>query len=611
MRDDYEHEEQEYRREHRDGRSGRDDAIVSKDDLNRLGSDAFKESASKLSNAPIGETKKFLGLVTLDVGLVDMLDGVYNLGSNYISEVLRTKSFDIAKKLAPRVGLGGRANTVGTVAAIGTTVAVKTAGYFAPIYEGVSTQLKEQKALARELGPVLDDIKGGHSVASLYGVSIKDNEVVYAHRKRLNRISNTTHLSNAINLGLNSGASLAFDLKGFGTMWGQRDSMTAKGIRSIMTPKPAAADSEEAHVASQDSLGAVKLGILGILPQAAGRLSRTKQHNLMKELQPYSAYQMIKELGEQISGNPDARAFAEPASFQTPHGHRKEYALEEYVMRIFIQHHKDMADISSNHTEIRNALREDLAAVARPIADAIRKGDISAMSLIRMVGEGAIIKKNGRSIAGVDVVKALIKREAPKQAAYANDDPAEYYKYAPFNRSQLKSVLKKLDGEERLALVSMFSDNILMDAGLSKKDVQGYRESAAKTADRMRAELVVGLNAEDKLKTEVLAESEAQRVAEASDALLADGVGAMKTLKTSPTNENGIERLLANAVVNKPEYLGKMLKHGHELMEKAAADDDNMADKPTHSERVSSRLHDKHGAEAGNDEQYLGAANGR
>jgi len=524
---------------------------------------------------------------------------------------LRTRSFDIAKKLAPRVGLGDRANAVATAAAIGTTVAVKTAGYFAPIYEGVSTQLKEQKALARALAPVLDDIKGGHSVASLYGVRMKDNEVIYAHRKRLSRIANTTHLSNAINLGLNSGASLAFDLKGFGTAWGQRDVMSAKGVSSIMTPKPHTADSEDAYAASQDSLGAVKLGILGILPQAAGRLSRTKQHNLMKELQPYSAYLMIVELGEQISGNPDARAFAEPASFQNPHGHRKEYALEEYVMRIFIQHQKDMADISPIHTEIRNALREDLAAVARPIAEAIRKGDISTMSLIRMVGEGAVIKKNGRSIANVDVVKALIKREAPKQAAYANDDPAEYYKDAPFNRSQFKAVLKKLDGEEKLAFVSMFSDNVLMDAGLSKKEVQGYRESAAKTADRMRAELVVGLNAEDKLKNEVLAESEAQRVADASDAIMENGVGAMKTLKTSPANENGIERLIANAVVNKPEYLGKMMKHGHELMEKAAANDDKMADKPTHSERLSSRLHDKHAAEAGNDDQVLGVANGR
>jgi hypothetical protein len=82
-------------------------------------------------------------------------------------------------------------------------------------------------------------------------------------------------------------------------------------------------------------------------------------------------------------------------------------------------------------------------------------------------------------------------------------------------------------------------------------------------------------------------------------------------LQTSPANENGIERLLANAVVNKPEYLGKMLKTGHELMEKAAANDDAMADKPTHAERVNSRLQDKHGAEAGNDDQYMGTGTHR
>jgi hypothetical protein len=348
-----------------------------------------------------------------------------------------------------------------------------------------------------------------------------------------------------------------------------------------------------------------------MLPTAAERLAVTKQHNLTKEIQPYSAYEMIVELGEQLSGSPDARAFALPKTFQNPHGHRAELPLEEYLMRIFIQHQKDMVDISPNNTEISKSFSEDLAAVARPLAAALRNGDISAQSLIRMVGEGKVIKKQGRSIASVDEVKKLIKLEMPKQTAYSNDDPAEYYKDAPFNRSQLKKMLGKLDGEEKLAFVSMFSDNILIDAGMSKKEVQALRESTAKTADRIRAELVVGLNAEEKIKTEVLAESEAERVAQASEAIIEKGVGAMKALKTSPTNENGIERLLASAVVNKPEYLGKMLKTGHELMEKAAANDDGLADRPNHSNRLSSRLQDKHGVEAGNDDMYLGAANGR
>ncbi len=593
MRYDDDYEEHETRREHHRDGGARD-----------LVQDGMQRTADAFANARVGETKKVFGF-EIDSGIADWLSSMYNLGADFVSQKVEPKAQEYARKFGAKAGLkGSKLDTAAAVAAIGTTAVIKTAKNFEDMGRSLLGQRKERTDLARTLAPVLDDVKGAHSMWALYSVSQKDNEVIFAHRKRLSKISNATNIGNVVDLFISSGSNLALDGKRFKQMWIDRSNPAAQ--TAILSAPQSAKAIEDA---SQTSLG--RMALSGSAPQLASHLKKSSFYRLQKSLQPYSALEMILELGEQVATSPDARAFQVPKSYQSPHGHREQFGLEKYIEEIFIQHQKDMADISPVHTEIRQALRDDLAKVAKPIAEAIRKGDMSAMSLVRMVGEGKIILKNGRGIAGVEVVKDLIKREAPKQSSYANDDPAEYYKDASFNRSQLKKMLGKLDGEEKLAFVSMFSDNILIDAGMSKKEVQALRESTAKTADRIRAELVVGLNAEDKLKTEVLAESEAERVAQASEAIMDTGVGAMKKLKTSPANENGIERLLANAVVNKPEYLGKMLKTGHELMEKAAANDDQMADRPTHTERLSSRLQDKHGAEAGNDDMYLGAANGR
>ncbi|MFZ4541780.1 MAG: hypothetical protein ACOYNL_08250 [Rickettsiales bacterium] len=566
-----------YRVAHDDGEHQSDG--LDKHEADQFAKDAFRESAAALSNTKIGETKKFLGLFSMDAGIVDMFNGAYNFGADYVSTRLRPQTFRIVEKFAPRVGLNGNAaKSAAALATIGSTVAVKAAGYFGTMYEDISGQIKTQQALAHKIAPVLDDIKGNHSLASLYTVSQQDNEVIFAHRKRLARIANATNLTNAVNLGLNAGGSLVFDVKGLHTIWNNRATLHHQDVNRLAASATAIKTADELlreQMDAKEGTSVLKAGGLSLLPQFVSRLSATNQHKLRTELSPYSALQMILELGEQVASSPDARGFSAPKSFQSPHGHPEQYSLEEYVMRIFIQHQKDMAVISTEHTEIRDALRQDLAVATKPIVAAIRNGDISTMSLVRMVGEGHIIKKKGRAIASADEVKALIAKEAPKQATYVNVDPAEYYKDAAFTRAQLKTALKALDGEERAAFAAMFPDAVLKEAGMSAKDIKGMRDATAKHYDTVIAQVISGLNAksDEALKTDGLAENEVQHVRESAQKIQESGVEAVKQLKTSAANENGIEHLLTNAVVHRPEYFGKLNKSGKESLAGASAAD--------------------------------------
>jgi hypothetical protein len=341
-------------------------------------------------------------------------------------------------------------------------------GYFGPIWESYASQRQERAHLARELAGVLDQLKGNHSVGALYSVKQGENELIFAQRKRMATIANTTNLGNWIDLGINAGANLTLDVKRFHSIWTEKANVTEAEMkaRALKRAKELELQAETGAVGDA-SQGKHLLGLLvnSSVPQLADRVKRSGEHKLKNGLQPYSALEMILELNKQVSSKPDARSFDVPRGFQSK-GARESYPLEEYLMRICIQHQKDMADIDPEHSEIREALRDDLAEVVKPIAAAIRKGDLSTMALVRLIGEGKIIKKHGRAIADPQDVIELIKHEAPRQSAYAPVNPAEYYQDVAFSRAQLKAAIKSLDGDEKLSFTAMFPDTVLAEAGM-------------------------------------------------------------------------------------------------------------------------------------------------
>ncbi len=566
-----------------------DDGVISSADINQAAANAFKHGAEAMGNAELGKTKKFMGVVTLDAGVADMLDGIYNVGADFLSNTVRPRIGKLVETNLARAVSPGAAKTAGIVASVGSTVVLKAGAYFGPIWDGVSDQRKQMRDLVHTIAPVLDDIKGNHSIVSLYTTGIKDNEVIFAHRKRLGKIAESKNLSNVTNLFVNSGASLMLDISTI-----TKEIKAANGITITPaihgTPEAANHNGHEQQLPVQ----AFKSGIVSMLPQLAKHLSASSEHKLCTEMQPYSALEMIVELSEQVGSDPKARGFIVPRSFQTPHGRREQYPLEEYLMRICIQHQKDMSYLDPKYAEIREALRDDLAASVKPLAAAIRKGDFNVMGLVRMVGEGKIIKKQGRAIASAAEVEALIEKEAPKQAIYTPVDPNEYYKDATFSRAQMKSALKLLSGNEKAEFAALFPDSILTEAGMAKDDVKSLRQSTAARYDHMLAAAIVGLNekTDDVLKTDGLAHTEIEQIRHAAQAIHQQGESVLHDLKTSAVNERGIEHLLANVIVHKPEYLGKMSGVGHAKLQEQAANDDT----DEHASRKSHhRVHRAHG----------------
>lgn len=607
--DGYDDDERDDRRSYgRPARHGRDHdagAGISKKEINNFASDAFKQSAKAMGDADIGKTKKLFGLFEVDAGIIAWLGSIYNVGADYASKSLAPRVFDFVEKYGPKAGLAGeKLKSAAAIASIGTTGVIKTAGYFGPIWESYASHRSERAHLARSLGGVLDTIKGNHSVGALYSVKQNENEVIFAHRKRLATIAHTTTLGNWIDLLVNAGANLTLDAKRFHSIWTEKANITDKVMRHRELKRQRELELEaETGTIGDASQGNHLLGLLlnSSMPQFADRLKRSGEHKLKHTLQPYSALEMIIELNKQVSSKPDARSFEVPRGFQSKGG-RESYPLEEYLMRICIQHQKDMADIDPEHTEIREALRDDLASAVKPIADAIRKGDISTMALVGLVGEGKIIKKHGRSIADPEEVQGSIKREAPKQAVLAPVDPVEYYKDVAFSRGQLKAALKSLQGDEKISFATMFPDSVLAEAGMKKDEIKSMRDATMKHYDTMLSEAMLGLNAksDEALKAEGLVKKEIAHVRSAAKLINSQGEKAIHELKTSPVNENGVERLLANVVVHQPSHMGTLLSTGKTALA-ARADNDNLSaenDNEGHAERETSRRNGTDGAEA-------------
>lgn len=576
-------------------RRGREDRIIDREDAHDFAHNAFRSSAEALSNAEVGKEKKFLG-ISMDAGVVDALDGIYNMGAEFASTKLRPKAFKIADEIGPKLGLSKHASkNAAAVAAIGSTVFLKAGNYFGGLYKGVSEQIKERRDLARELAPVLDDIKGNHSVAALYSTGENNNEVIYAHRQRLARIAKTENMSNLITLGINTGTSLAFDVKGLAEIAKRRQTIEHTEVNRIFNGHAKSLE-DYASGHAEDGKQLLKNGMLGLLPQAGGRIVKSSEYKLAKELSAYSSWEMIRELNEQFQSDPHARSFQMPASYENPHGHRDECSLEEYIMKICIRHQKDMADLNTKHSEIREALREDLADAVKPIAQAIRKGDLSVLSLVRLVGEGHIIKKQGRAIASVDEVKAYISKEAPKQSSYTHEEPAEYYKSVG-PKDKIRETFGSLKGEARMLYAENIPDNVMADLGISKKEikqVQQFRTRGAdgKGYDHDLACKVMGLEVKgDKALGAIVSKNEVAQLHEVAEQIGQRGVEAVRDFKASAVNPNGIEKAISTILTEKPNYLGTILKDGQKRLAEAAVAPEAANDShyETHAERQAAR----------------------
>ncbi len=554
--------------------SGDADDAFKAEDITKTSGDIFGKGLDAMSNARVGETQNVFGF-KVDAGIAGLFSSIYSNASHVIFNALSTKTYANALKIAEKAGVESgsiKQKRIAATATMGVAVALKAGKNISELWGGVQTSRKERRAMANRIAPILDEVKGRHSANALNAVREADNEVIYAHRDRMRRIARSTNANNLTGLALEALPNLFLDFNLFKGMWGGLNPTQASTEHAAK--EAAAAANNQGMGVGQNLLGVVVNTSTGPM---ASRIKETNKHKLRMSLQPYSALEMILELEKQVESNPKSRTFQLPKSFHNPKSRPEECSLDEYLMRICIQHQKDMSAISEEHTEIREALKEDLAAAVKPMAKAIREGEMSTQSLIRLVGEGKIIKKHGRAIADAADVEAMLERNAPKLTKSVHVDPAEFYKDAPYSRAEFKAALAALAGEQKRQFAARVPDAILADAGMSSDEIKSLRATTDKMKDyeRSLAEEVMGVaygKTDEELKEKGLATSEAKRLHEAAKKIEHEGEKAAHELKTSPTNSHGVDQLLLNIAVPQlakgdKEYFGKVIQEGHEKLE--------------------------------------------
>ncbi len=368
------------------------------------GDDARGSDAPDAQDARGGDDKpiRIFNIIEVSPQIVAYLQAGYNVISDFATKFVAQPVYDGTVLLAQRMGIKdikrARGLAAATTFAVDTTI--KSAGYVAPWLGSARGHRKQLNALARTLAPVLDELKGGHALVNLHAVGINDNEMIYAQRRRLAEEARMSNVSNVIDLIINAGPNVWFSAQQLHRMAYSNLSPRelalkehADALKSEGNPRWEFRDAKETIVNTATA------GIADYVKNLQTKaLEKTRQH--------YSAMEMILALDEQLNKHPGA------TTIRAPGKDGDLFTLEKYVARIITQHQRDMADISPAHTEIRNALKEDLVVLVKPIAESIHKGKLSPLTLVRWVGEGKLVKDKGRALASLSEVQGLLGQQA-------------------------------------------------------------------------------------------------------------------------------------------------------------------------------------------------------
>ena len=326
------------------------------------------------------KTVKLLGVIEVPEIAATVIEGLWNEGSDSFTKWLQPRSLDTFKKWGEKAGLKDTAlNRSATLGVVALNTALKSGMFINPVFEAFKNQYDEKKALARKLAPILD-VDGNHSVGSLMH---SNNDMIRAHCQRLQMRSSTQIKNNVMKLLVNVVPSTVLDLPDYKHMWRQGTHLD----RSLTTGEQR----------TKDFMG--RFARVGAAP-LANVFTHSNDRKLRNTFSsPHSALELVLELSAQVSEKPDA------GSFSLPGRGARSLPLEAYIKEIIVQHQRDMADISPDETEIRDALKDDLAAAAKTLAAAVKAGDLSALSLVQLIGGGDVVKHHGRVIADADTIQ--------------------------------------------------------------------------------------------------------------------------------------------------------------------------------------------------------------
>ncbi|MFZ4124572.1 MAG: hypothetical protein ACOYJ2_00680 [Rickettsiales bacterium] len=507
--------------------------------------------------------EKFLGLIPMPGYMVAQTEMIWNGALGMFLPSVQEHSYNFINKkdglFSKSLNLVGlrsvKPETLRSVAlGVGAAAMVLPLAW-QPVSSMINGYKDEHKNLvdaAKYIAPVLDDVAGKHSLGALMGVKSEQNEMIYAYRKHKQAAAQLTHTNNFISM-LSVAPSVV--IAGINARSLKKNNGTAG------KPKQADGDDEANKSGSLSGIVAASAGSSAVVIPILDMFKKANERRFKRKARTVTATDMVIELERQISASgSDLRDYALPKG-----SGRGSANLTDYVAEIIKAHQLDMAALDAEYVPLRKAFDEQVRDVAKPIAEAIKKGEISSLALIRLIGEGHVVRNHGRSLAKPSDIEKKLEQISVKTANYTQVDPKEYFADAAFNKKEVKEALDTLKGDERLFFAAMFPDSVLTEVGLGEAEIKGIREATLNHYKDHLGKLVTGMAAEDdKLLQDMgLAKEEIKQIRDAADQIRSGGAEAVQKISRNPTNPIGIERVLATAALDRihageVDYLGKV-----------------------------------------------------
>ena len=173
-----------------------------------------------------------------------------------------------------------------------------------------------------------------------------------------------------------------------------------------------------------------------------------------------SSFQMIQTLSEQAQGG------------------MNESTVQAQVVEIFQRLEEEMG-----RNRFAGGLLEKLEDSTQPIAEAIANGRLDPLSLVKLAGEHEIIAHSGgkRSFHNKDDVQAAVSKLLGNKVDMTADVSAEEFIATFANPLLAKDTIKKnlssMHGAEKDFFIAVMPTEILLQAGMKKKDIQEHRRA--------------------------------------------------------------------------------------------------------------------------------------
>jgi hypothetical protein len=539
----------------------------------------------------VSDTNTFFGFKINDTSIKSFTDAGWNYANSAIKRHGETHVQQTIGGALSHTPLGKGAHLLGKDSqwwthrlSAAAFVGVSVLPELPQTFKMVSQFFDGREKAKRSLRPVLDDISADHGKVSFGDISQGQNEVIYAHRRRLEQ-----------ELGFSakrSGLGFAIYIAG--------------GLVETVTGKKLATNTHATRALNGNSEPTAELLIQTGIPLLGNYVAKNVETGYAEDHRGrfFSAYEMIEGLDGQLKDVDFKDARSAHLQFSLPkEAKRHSLSLEDYITETILLHSRDMEHLDANYVHLRSALRPEVEDVSKMIADAIRAGELPAMGLVRLIGEGHIIKNQGKGVAHPDAVRVAIEKLSGNATNYAVTDSKEYYGDATFDKKDVKEALKSLEGEERLFFAAMLPDAVLKEAGVAAEEIKAIREKSSAWYESKLSELVVGLaTTDDKVLAEQgMAKTEIESLRKVAAAIQNEGTEAVHAFRSNASHRNGIERVLTNAMVTKlpaegREYLGRLAERGQQALkaaENAETANDNF-DSANENQRHEIRGHKSH-----------------